>query len=181
MNILTPPPPHKRLTALAAGALAATALAGPALAECGPGNLPDETVIGFAKGSYMAFEGNDATLTVRKNGPAAPKVYYETSDRPKWQFNQFNAGEVGSPGTATPGTDFTSQTGTLTWSGDSATITVPILTDSEADAWERFYVNLAMDVEQTPADTHSTVEEQCANPPASFSRYRYFASVSIRE
>ncbi len=129
----------------------------------------------------MAFEGKEATLTVRKNGPATPKVYYETSDRPKWQFNQFNASEVGSPGTAQSGTDFTSQMGTLSWSGDSATITVPILADPEADPWERFYVNLAMDVDGTPTDTHSTVEEQCANPPASFSRYRFFASVSIRE
>ena len=162
----------------------ALALSAPAIAECGPGNLPETTVIGFDPRTYVVRGADSVSLKVVKNGPATPVVHFETNSTPRWQFNQFNAGDVGSAGNAQAGTDFASKTGTLAWHGNSANIELNIFDNQDGqESWKRFYVNLAMDTSVPDAaniDTHHTAQEQCDTPPAQLSRYGYFATVMIR-
>lgn len=91
----------------------------------------DEKSLQFTNVTFTVIEGvRNAVIGVKRSGPTkgAITVQYATSD-----------------GTATAGSDYTSRTGTLSFSSGSTlkTITIPILNDTAAEGDETFTVTLS--------------------------------------
>ncbi len=181
IKYISPPPPFNALFSVIVLSLAfgLNPLVAQSTERC-------EVLVGFERGSYVVFEGSEATLTVQTDfsGPLDDNytldVNFSTDDVMKWQ-GQSHSGLSGQGG-ASEGVDYQSREGTLTFDKNSPrqTISIPITADDQSERFERFYVNLEIPY-TTPSSTHKTSEQVCSQPATLLKRYGFSATVHIRD